>query len=80
MNRIRSGAYPNSLEGVIYAAGQFTPALNGKVSRVYEGSISDSCLQAAKDALGGSTTVGSATHFKRSGNHDGVVIGNHVFW
>ena len=80
MNRIRSGAYPNSLEGVIYASGQFTPALNGKVSRVYEGSISDSCLQAAKDALGGSTTVGSATHFKRSGNHDGVVIGNHVFW
>ena len=80
MNRMRSGAYPNSMEGVIYASGQFTPALNGKVARVYEGDISSTCMSAAEAALGGATTVGDATHFKRSGNHDGIIIGNHVFW
>lgn len=80
MNRVRSGAYPNSITGVIYASGQFTPALNGKVARAYAGSIPDSCLQAAREAINGATNVGGATHFKRVGAHDGLVIGEHVFW
>ena len=80
MNRVRSGAYPDSVTGVIYASGQFTPALNGKVARVYEGNIKDSCMQAAQAAINGETNVGEATHFKRAGAHDGIVIGNHVFW
>ena len=29
MNRVRSGAYPNTVKGVIYASGQFTPAGSG---------------------------------------------------
>ena len=29
MNRVRSGAYPNTIHGVIYASGQFTPAQSG---------------------------------------------------
>lgn len=80
MNRVRSGAYPGTISGVIYASGQFTPALNGKVARVYSGSIKDSCIQAAQEAINGATNVGEATHFKRVGAHDGYVIGNHVFW
>lgn len=80
MNRVRSGAYPNSISGVIYASGQFTPALNGKVAKVYGGNIPASCIQAANDSLSGSTNVGTSTHFKRAGAHDGIVIGDHVFW
>lgn len=80
MNRVRSGAYPNTISGVIYASGQFPPALNGKVARVYEGNVSDACITAAQKALDGETNVGEATHFKRAGAHDGYVIGNHVFW
>lgn len=80
MNRVRSGAYPNSITGVIYASGQFTPALNGKVAKAYAGNLPESCLQAARDTLNGSTNVGTATHFKRAGSHDGMVIGDHVFW
>lgn len=80
MNRVRSGAYPNTISGVIYASGQFTPALNGKVARVYEGNVKDSCIQAAQEAIDGATNIGEATHFKRAGAHDGYVIGNHVFW
>lgn len=81
MNRVRSGAYPNTVSGVIFASGQFTPALNGKVARVYtNGGISDSCYEAARAAINGETNVGSATHFRRAGNHDGILIDNQVFW
>jgi uncharacterized protein YgiM (DUF1202 family) len=81
MNRVRSGAYPDSIHGVIYASGQFTPALNGKVNNVYEsGKISSSCLKAAEEALAGTSNVGSATHFRRNNGRDGIVIGNHVFY
>lgn len=80
MNRVKSGAYASTIPGVIYASGQFTPALNGTLDRVYNGNVPDSCVQAAQAALSGETNVGSATHFRRAGGHDGQVIGAHVFW
>lgn len=81
MNRVRSGAYPNSIHGVIYATGQFTPALNGKVNAVYEsGNIKASCIQAAQEALSGVSNVGDCTHFRRNNGREGIVIGNHVFY
>jgi len=81
MNRVRSGAYPNSIHGVIYASGQFTPAMNGKVNSVYEsGKISQSCIQAAQDALSGTSNIGDLTHFRRNNGREGIVIGNHVFY
>ena len=80
INRLRSGAYPSTMQGVIYASGQFTPALNGKVNNVAAKGPKASCIQAAQEALNGVSNIGAATHFKRSGAHDGYVIGNHVFW
>lgn len=81
LNRVRSGAYPNTIYGVIYASGQFTPALNGKVASVYNsGKISDMNYQAAQAALNGETTVGTALHFRRANGRDGIIIGAHVFW
>lgn len=81
MNRVRSLAYPNTVAGVIYASGQFTPALNGKVAKVLQsGNIYPSCIQAAREAIAGATTVGGATHFRRTGYREGIVIADHVFW
>jgi len=80
MNRVRSGAYPNTIHAVIYASGQFTPAMTGKVARVYEGNVPESCIQAAQAAINGETTIGEATHFRRAGKREGYVIGDHVFW
>ena len=81
LNRVKSGAYPGSIYSVIYASGQFTPALNGTVARVYNsGKISDSCMQAAQAAINGDTTVGSALHFRRANGREGIIIGAHVFW
>ena len=81
MNRVRSGAYPDSIHGVIYASGQFTPAMNGKVNAVYDsGKISASCMKAAEEALSGVSNVGDMTHFRRNNGRDGLVIGHHVFY
>ena len=81
MNRVRSGAYPNTISGVIFASGQFTPAMNGKVARVYtSGNFANGCYEAAQAAINGETNVGGATHFRRAGNHDGILIDNQVFW
>lgn len=80
MNRVRSAAYPDTIGGVIYASGQFTPAGNGKVERRLQLGVDESCLQAAREAIAGATNVGTMTHFRRAGNREGLVIQDHVFW
>lgn len=81
MNRLRSGVYPSSIYGVIYDAGQFTPAGSGSVAAVAASGVSGSCLQAAQQALGGYDNTGGATCFRRaSSGQAGVVIGHHVFY
>lgn len=81
MNRVRSAAYPDTIHGVIYASGQFTPAQSGKVNRVLEsGKIKQSCIDAANEAISGVSNVGDLTHFRRNNGRSGLVIGNHVFY
>ncbi|MBR5510317.1 MAG: cell wall hydrolase [Lachnospiraceae bacterium] len=81
MNRVRSGAYPNTIQGVISAPGQFGPAATGKVASIMAAGPKASCMQAAQDAINGATTVGTATRFRNvNSGHAGIVIGNHVFW
>lgn len=81
MNRVKSGAYPGTVRDVIYASGQFTPAGSGRLGRIVSsGKVKASCLQAAQDAIAGNSPVGTATHFKRAGSREGIVIGHHVFW
>lgn len=81
LNRVRSSAYPDTISGVIYASGQFSPAQSGKLDRVLaSGNINESCIEAAKEALSGYSNVGDMTHFRRNDGRDGLVIGNHVFY
>lgn len=80
MNRVRSGAYPNSIIDVITAPGQFPPATDGKVAAVVASGPSESCMQAAQAAVDGATNVGTALHFGAVGKADGIVIGGHVFY
>lgn len=80
MNRVKSAAYPNTIAGVIYASGQFTPTRSDRVETLAVKGVKDSCLQAARAAMAGETTVGGAMHFRRAGNHEGIIIGDHVFW
>lgn len=77
MNRVRSGAYPNSVYGVIYARGQFS---TGRIISILQRGPKSSCVQAAQTALNGYDITGGACHFRRAGSTAGYVIGNHVFY
>lgn len=79
MNRVKSPAFPNSISEVIYQSGQFGPAITGKLSRVMAaGSTTDSCYQAAQEALAGNSPVGDAVYFGDGQNY-GQLIGGHWF-
>ena len=80
MNRVRSGGYPNSIQGVISQPGQFGPAATGQVASIMANGPKSSCMQAAQAAINGETVIGNLTHFKRAGSTDGIVIGAHVFY
>ena len=81
MNRLRSGAYPSSISGVIYQSGQFPPAGQGMVAGIAANGPKGSCVQAAQQALSGADNTGGATCFSRArSGRAGVVIGNHVFY
>lgn len=78
MNRVRSSKFPNSIKGVIYQSGQFTPVSSGKLSRVLNsGKISSSCYRAADAAMNGENPVGKALYFGTGCR--GQKIGNHYF-
>ena len=81
MNRVNSSRYPNTIADVVYAPGQFTPAMYGKVLKTLEKGNYASCLQAAQDAINGVNNVGTATHFNRADvRSSDLIIGAHAFW
>lgn len=81
MNRVRSGAYPGSISGVIYQSGQFPPALNGSVAGVMSRGVSSSCMRAAEEALSGIDNTNGALSFRSAASgHPGTVIGANVFF
>ncbi len=80
MNRVRSPAYPDTVYDVIFASGQFSPAMSGSLQRTYVYGANAICWEAAKEALNGYSNVGDMTHFRRKGNKEGYIIGNHVFY
>lgn len=81
VNRMKHRYYPDTLRGVIYQSGQFPPALNGKVDRILERGVKDSCVIAAQDALNGKNNVGDCLSFRSSSSgHAGTVIGDNVFF
>lgn len=83
MNRVESPRYPNTLKGVIYQSGQFSPTWNGSLTHVLNRGPSSICYQVARDALGGKrlAAVSGCYQFRAaSSNHSGTVIGGNVFF
>lgn len=81
VNRMRSGAYPSSVSGVVYQSGQFPGAGNGTLAGILANGVGGDCKKAAVEALSGLTNV-DYYHFNsvsRIGT-SGYVIGNHCFY
>ena len=84
LNRVKSAAFPDTVEAVIRSPGQFSPVASGRFDRILtSGRIPESCYQAAEDAMNGISYVNACLFFKNpriAGAHAGITIGNHVFW
>lgn len=83
MNRVSSSKYPNTVYGVIYQSGQFSPTWNGSLKRVLSKGPSSLCYQVAQDALNGSrlSSVSNCFSFRAaSTGHYGTVVGGNVFF
>ena len=80
MNRVASGSFADSISGVIYQSGQFTPAGSGWLDSVIaSGSIPSDCYEAAQAAMNGENPVGDALYFN-TGSGQGIQIGAHQFY
>ncbi|WP_461811924.1 cell wall hydrolase [Faecalimonas sp.] len=83
MNRIESPKYPNTLSGVIYQNGQFSPTWTGKLDKVLNRGPKQLCYQVAQDALSGARydPVRNCYSFHASyTGHEGIVVGDNVFF
>lgn len=84
LNRVASSQFPNSIQGVIYDPGQFSPVSNGSINRAADAES----VRAAKQALAGSNIVGDALFFYNpsivssswfESKPTSASIGHHVF-
>lgn len=84
MNRVESPRFPNSISGVIYASGQFSPTWTGKLDQVLDRGPSSLSIQVAQDAINGArlSSVADCYYFlyAPSTNRNGTVIGDNVFF
>lgn len=83
MNRIESPKYPNTLSGVIYQSGQFSPTWTGKLDKVLNRGPKQLCYQVAQDALSGARydAVRNCYSFHASyTGHEGIIVGDNVFF
>lgn len=80
MNRVKSSYFPNTIAGVIYQSGQFSPVASGRLAYCLETGVNATCLQAAQEVLGGNITLNSLYFRVNNGIIQGTVIGNHVFY
>ena len=80
MNRVASSYFPNTVVGVIYQGGQFSPVASGRYATVLARGAESSCVQAARDVLAGNRTIGALYFRRNTGTIEGTVIGNHVFY
>lgn len=79
VNRVNSGSFPNSISGVIYQSGQFTPVATGTFQSVLSRGARGDCYAAAQAALAGESPVGGCLYFN-SGYGSGIQIGYQHFY
>ena len=81
INRMRSAVYPNTMVGVIYQKGQFTPARSGRLATRLSLGATESCYRAADEAMAGAQPVGNCLYFRtKIPRINGIIIGGHVFY
>lgn len=81
INRVKDPRFPNTLSGVIFSPGQFTPVASGRFAIVYARGANERCYQAAREVLEGRINI-NALYFhtyRPERNETGTIIGTHIF-
>lgn len=76
LNRVRSAAWPNTISGVIYQPGQFSPVTDGGLDRAW-GNVTQSCYDAASLALAGDHVNTEVIYFSMYGCANGTFVFQH---
>lgn len=79
LNRVQSDVYENSIRDVIYAPGQFTPAMTGLLDQTLAAGVDEDCYAAARAALNGDNPIGDCLYFN-CGYGQGIQIGYQHFY
>lgn len=82
INRVLSSKYPDTVLGVIYQKGQFSPVGSGRLDiALASDKATESCYRAADEAMAGVTNVGTCVYFRTPiEGLSGINIGGHVFY
>lgn len=82
VNRVLSSVFPDSVVGVIYQSGQFSPVASGRLAAALaENKATEKCYQAADAAMRGETNVGNCVFFRTPiPGLTGISIGGHIFY
>lgn len=82
INRVLSSKYPNTVIGVIYQKGQFSPVGSGRLELALTADkATEKCYRAADEAMSGVTNVGNCVYFRTPiPGLTGINIGGHVFY
>lgn len=82
VNRVLSSVFPNTVVGVVYQSGQFSPVASGRLAiALAQNKATQDCYRAADEAMAGHTNVGSCVHFRTPiEGLSGIQIGGHIFY
>lgn len=82
INRVLSSKFPDTVVGVIYQGGQFSPVASGRLDlALATDKATDSCYRAADAAMSGISNVGYCVFFRTPiEGLTGINIGGHVFY
>lgn len=82
INRVLSSKFPDTVVGVVYQRGQFSPAQSGRLELALAADkATAACYQAADEAMRGTTNVGTCVFFRTPvPGLTGINIGGHVFY
>ena len=83
INRVLSGAFPDTVVGVIYQTNQFEPVSTGRLAlALVRDDATDACYQAADAAMAGQSTVADCIFFRTPIPQvtPRYTIGGHIFY
>lgn len=80
LNRVKSSYFPNTISGVIYQSGQFSPVASGRYAYRLSKGVNQECMQAAQEVLNGRITNNCLYFRTVIAGINGTIIGNHIFY